>query len=119
MSREDSGSLSGSRLATVEGGAWSLPSCYRPGLSDLGMLRVFAPSQGGPPMNKYRFVTLIVALVVLGTAAFAGGATGDPLILGAQNNTADRGTYLTSGTQFGEATLTVVGSEAQGNIAFE
>ena len=58
-------------------------------------------------MNRYRFVAVIVALVVLGTAAFASGATGDPLILGSFSNEANKGTALTSGTEFGEATLTV------------
>ena len=57
-------------------------------------------------MNKYRFVAVIVALVVVGTAAFASGATGDPMILGAQNE-ANKGTALTSGSELGEATLTV------------
>ena len=64
-------------------------------------------------MNKnYRFVLGVVALVVLGTAALASGATGDPLILGAVNE-AGKGTHLSSGTELGEPTLTVPASGTQ------
>jgi hypothetical protein len=61
---------------------------------------------------KYRFVLAIIALVVLGTAALASGATGDPLILGAINE-AGKGTHLSSGTELGEPTLTVTASGTQ------
>jgi hypothetical protein len=66
-----------------------------------------------PPVNnKYRFVLVAIALVVLGTAAVASGATGDPLILGAINE-AGKGTNLSSDTQLGEPTLTVTASGTQ------
>jgi hypothetical protein len=63
-------------------------------------------------VNKYRFVVAVIALVVLGTAALASGATGDPLILG-QLNESGKGTYLSSGTELGEPTLTVTASGTQ------
>jgi hypothetical protein len=65
--------------------------------------------------QKYRFVLAITALVVLGTAALASGATGDPLILG-DINEAGKGTYLSADTELGEPTLTVTAGGTQ--IAF-
>jgi hypothetical protein len=62
--------------------------------------------------SKYRFVLVVVALVILGTAAVASGATGDPLILGAINE-AGKGTSLSSGTELGEPTLIVTASGTQ------
>jgi hypothetical protein len=64
-----------------------------------------------PVNEKHRFVLAVIALVVLGTAGLASGATGDPLILGAINE-AGKGTHLT-GTEPGEPTLTVTASGLQ------
>lgn len=62
--------------------------------------------------EKYRFVLAVMALVVLGTAGLASGATGDPLILGAINE-GGKGTHLSSGTELGEPTFTVTASGTQ------
>ena len=62
--------------------------------------------------KKYRFALAVIALIVLGTAGLASGATGDPLILGAVNE-AGKGTSLSSGTELGEPTLTVTANGTQ------
>ncbi len=64
-------------------------------------------------MTKYRFVIALIALLVLGTTAIATGADGDPAILGQENDSETRTTFVGSvGFNFLEADLTTIGSLA-------
>ena len=45
-------------------------------------------------MTKHRFVIALIALIVLGTAAVATGADGDPVILGQEHDSETRTTFV-------------------------
>ena len=61
-------------------------------------------------MAKHRFVIALIALLVLGTTAIATGADGDPAILGAENDSETRTTFIGPvGFNFLEADTAIIG----------